>query len=74
MDKLSLSLYNSPSMKLEDFRGLSVTALSLKNVRNMKMAPLRISGSAFPLIPHDVHMLICVPRKLLGDFLGPQAK
>ena len=31
MDKLSLSLYNSPSMKLEDFRGLSATALSLKN-------------------------------------------
>ena len=28
MDQLSLSLYNSPSMKLEDFRGLS--ALSLK--------------------------------------------
>lgn len=31
MDKLSLSLFNSPSMKLEDFRELSATALSLKN-------------------------------------------
>ena len=32
------------------FRELSATALSLKNVRNMKMATLRISGSAFSLI------------------------
>ena len=74
MDKLSLFLYNSPSMKLEDFRELSATALSLKNVRNMKMAPLRTSGSAFSLIRHDAHMLMCVPRKLLGDSFGPQAK
>ena len=45
MDKLSLSLYNSPSMKLED-----LWLCHWKNVRNMKMAPLRISGSAFSLI------------------------
>ena len=32
------------------FRELSATVLSLKNVRNMKMAPLRISSSAFSLI------------------------